>query len=158
MNKVMLIGNVGRDPEVRYFDNNSKKASFTLATSERYKDRSGEQKERTEWHSIVAWRAMADLAENFIRKGNNIFIEGRLTSRDYTDANGVKKTITEVEATNIQLLGKREGPVAPLQQGAPQQAYQQPAQPAFQQPAYQQPAYQAPVQEGPADDGNDLPF
>ena len=151
LNKVMLIGNVGRDPEVRYLDGNgqngqgNKVATFTLATTERYRDRNGELRENTEWHNIVAWRQSADVAEKFIRKGTQVFIEGRLRTRSYTDAQGTKKYTTEITVDNLQLLGKREGDqggYAP----APQPAYQQPQQPAYQQPAYQapQPAYQAP--------------
>ena len=109
----MLIGNVGRDPEVRYLDGNAssqgstKVASFTLATTERYRDRSGELRENTDWHNIVAWRNSAELAEKYIRKGSLIYIEGRLRNRSWTDQTGVKKYTTEVVADNIQLLGRR---------------------------------------------------
>ena len=169
LNKVMLIGNVGRDPEVRYLDGNgqngqgNKVATFTLATTERYRDRNGELRENTEWHNIVAWRQSADVAEKFIKKGTQVFIEGRLRTRSYTDAQGTKKYTTEITVDNLQLLGKREGGDQPGGYqggyGAPQQQPQQPAyhapQPAYQpqqpvyqapQPAYQpqQPAYHAP--------------
>ena len=159
LNKVMLIGNVGRDPEVRYLEGNVKVATFTLATSERFKDRSGELRENTEWHNIVAWRANADVAEKFIHKGTQIYVEGRLRTRSYTDQAGVKKFTTEIQADTIQLLGRR-----PDADGAPQQGgYQQhPAQPqgysAPQPQSYaapQQPAYSAPVDDAP---GDDLPF
>ena len=163
----MLIGNVGRDPEVRYLEGNAKVATFTLATSERFKDRNGELRENTEWHNIVAWRANADVAEKFIHKGTQIYVEGRLRTRSYTDQAGVKKFTTEIQADTIQLLGRR-----PDADGAPQQGgYQQhPAQPqgysapqpqsyAAPQPqsyaAPQQPAYSAPVEDVP---GDDLPF
>ena len=113
LNKVMLIGNVGRDPNIRYLDGNSgsqgsKVATFTLATTERYRDRSGETRENTEWHNIVAWRGSADLAEKFIHKGTQIYVEGRLRTRSYTDQAGVQKYTTEVVADNIQLLGRRQ--------------------------------------------------
>ena len=159
LNKVMLIGNVGRDPEVRYLEGNAKVATFTLATSERFKDRNGELRENTEWHNIVAWRANADVAEKFIHKGTQIYVEGRLRTRSYTDQAGVKKFTTEIQADTIQLLGRR-----PDADGAPQQGgYQQhPAQPqgysAPQPQSYaapQQPAYTAPVEDAP---GDDLPF
>ena len=190
----MLIGNVGRDPEVRYLDGNgqagqgTKVATFTLATTERYRDRSGEQRENTEWHNIVAWRQSADVAERFIRKGTQVFIEGRLRTRSYTDQQGVKKYTTEITVDNLQLLGRRDGETAPQgsysQQGSYgqggyqqpyqqqaqqyQQPYQQPIQQAakFQQPA-PQPAqqYQQPVQQTPQavdlsidDPNDDLPF
>ena len=155
----MLIGNVGRDPEVRYLEGNAKVATFTLATSERFKDRSGELRENTEWHNIVAWRANADVAEKFIHKGTQIYVEGRLRTRSYTDQAGVKKFTTEIQADTIQLLGRR-----PDADGAPQQGgYQQhPAQPqgysAPQPQSYaapQQPAYSASVDDVP---GDDLPF
>ncbi len=107
LNKVLLIGNVGKDPEVRNLESGAKTASFTLATSERYKDRSGETKEMTEWHNIVAWRGLADLAENFIRKGSQIYVEGRIRSRSYTDRDGNTKYITEIQADSIQLLGRK---------------------------------------------------
>ena len=163
----MLIGNVGRDPEVRYLEGNAKVATFTLATSERFKDRNGELRENTEWHNIVAWRANADVAEKFIHKGTQIYVEGRLRTRSYTDQAGVKKFTTEIQADTIQLLGRR-----PDADGAPQQGgYQQhPAQTqgysapqpqsyAAPQPqsyaAPQQPSYSAPVDDVP---GDDLPF
>ena len=113
LNKVMLIGNVGRDPEVRYLDGNSangpgaKVATFTLATSERYRDRNGETRENTEWHNIVAWRNSADVAEKFIHKGTQVYIEGKLRTRSYNDATGNKKYTTEVVVDNLQLLGRR---------------------------------------------------
>ena len=115
LNKVMLIGNVGRDPEVRYLDGNgagspgTKVATFTLATTERYRDRSGELRENTEWHNIVAWRQSADVAEKFVRKGTQLYIEGRLRTRSYTGQDGVKKYTTEITVDNLQLLGKRDG-------------------------------------------------
>lgn len=180
VNKVILVGNVGRDPEVRYLESNTKVATFTLATSERYRDRNGEQKENTEWHNIVAWRQTADVCEKFVRKGTQVYIEGKLRTRSYADAQGVKKYTTEIQVDTLQLLGRREGEGAPAptqapayggyQQPAYQQApaYQQPAAPAFQQPqSPAQPAYQQPVYNAPAapaapvvDDmpGDDLPF
>ncbi len=114
LNKVMLIGNVGNDPEIRYLDSNpqspqgnAKVASFRLATTERYRDRNGETRENTEWHSIVAWRSNADLVEKFVHKGSQIFIEGKLRTRQWTDQTGNKRFTTDVQADNIQLLGKR---------------------------------------------------
>ena len=112
LNKVMLIGNVGREPEIRYLDGNNggtKVATFTLATSEKYRDRSGELRENTEWHNIVAWRNSADVAEKFVHKGTQLYIEGRLRTRSYTSQDGSKKYTTEITVDNLQLLGKREG-------------------------------------------------
>ncbi len=188
LNKVLLIGNVGRDPEVRYTDGNGaapgnspKVASFTLATTERYKDRSGELKESTEWHNIVAWRNLADLAEKYIRKGTQLYIEGRIRTRQWTDQTGAKRYTTEIQADNIQLLGRRGDNPASAQgeyQGGQQQggyqqnayqqsgynqqrpAYQQPAQPAYQQSAPTvQGAQPEPFNLAPGEDpGDDLPF
>jgi single-strand DNA-binding protein len=159
LNKVMLIGNVGRDPEVRYFDGNSspngnsKVARFTLATTERYRDRSGELRENTEWHNIVAWRNSAELAEKYIRKGSQIYVEGKLSTRTWTDQSGAKRTTTEVVVDNIQLLGRRDsnasdgGYASAPQGGYQQQGYSRPApQPAVQPSQPYQPAYQQPYQ------------
>ena len=163
LNKVMLIGNVGRDPEVRYFDGNSsqngnsKVARFTLATTERYRDRSGELRENTEWHNIVAWRNSAELAEKYIRKGSQIYVEGKLSTRSWTDQSGAKRTTTEIVVDNIQLLGRRDSNASDggnVSYGsAPQGGYQQQgggysrsAQSAPQQSQPYQPAYQQPYQ------------
>lgn len=105
-NKVILVGNVGKDPEIRRFENNTK-ASFSLATSETYTPRGGDRVTQTEWHNIVAWRRLADLAENYIRKGSQILVEGKLRYRSYDDRDGIKRYIVEVEADVIQLLGRR---------------------------------------------------
>lgn len=169
LNKVMLIGNVGKDPEVRYLETpgqngmNPKVATITLATSERYRDRNGEVHENTEWHNIVAWRGLADTAEKYIKKGTQIYVEGRLRTRSWTDASGAKKYTTEVVADNIQLLGKR-----PDATGAPTAPSAQTYAPAGQAaaPAYPQsgaaasPVSQAPVEPTytPAGPDNDLPF
>ncbi len=116
LNKVMLIGDVGNDPEIRYLDNGpaqqgpantTKVATFRFATTERYRDRNGETRENTEWHSIVAWRSNADFVEKFVHKGSQLFIEGKLRTRQWTDQQGNKRFTTEVQADNIQLLGKR---------------------------------------------------
>lgn len=184
LNKVMLIGNVGKDPEVRYLEsnpqnpgNNAKVASFPLATSERYRDRNGEQRENTEWHNIVVWRGNADVVEKYVHKGTQLYIEGKLRTRQWTDQTGNKRYTTEVVADTLQLLGKRpDGENQP--QGGYQGGYaQQPAAPAA-QPAYPaaQPAYQpaqsvpqaapapqpaAPAYQGPlpaAEPSDDLPF
>ena len=157
LNKVMLIGNVGNDPEIRYLDpnpqgpqGNAKVASFRLATTERYRDRNGETHENTEWHSIVAWRSSADYVEKYVHKGSQIFIEGKLRTRQWTDQTGAKRYTTEIQADNMQLLGKR--PDAP-QGAAPVQGSPAP-QPA--PSAYQAPAPQAaPPADSPDDD---LPF
>ena len=106
LNKVMLIGNVGKNPEVRYLENNAKVASFSLATSEKYRDREGRVKEITEWHSIVTWRSMADVVEKYVRKGTLLYVEGRLRTRSWNDRSGNTRYETEIMADNMQLLGR----------------------------------------------------
>jgi len=105
-NKVILVGNVGKDPEIRRFENNIK-ASFSLATSETYTPKGGDKVTQTEWHNIVAWRRLAELSENYIRKGSQILIEGKLRYRSYDDKDGNKRYVVEVEAEVIQLLGRK---------------------------------------------------
>ena len=160
----MLIGNVGNDPEVRYLDpnqapgNSPRVARFRLATTDRYRDRNGETRENTEWHSITAWRNSAEFVEGYVKKGSQVYVEGRLRNRQWTDQNGQTRYTTEIEATNIQLLGRRpDGEGQPRPQAPQQQAYQQPYQ-APQQPQYQQP--QPPVAPPAPDNGpeDDLPF
>ena len=109
VNKVILVGNVGKDPEVKYFDNDNVKANFSLATSDRgYTAANGTQvPERTEWHNIVCWRGLAQIVEKFVRKGTQLYIEGKIRSRSYDDQNGVKRYITEVYADSIEILSKR---------------------------------------------------
>ena len=189
LNKVMLIGNVGRDPNVRYLEGNNpgaqgrKVATFTLATSERYRDRNGETRENTEWHNIVAWGQPADVCERFVHKGTQLYIEGRLRTRKYTDSQGVEKFTTEINVDTLQLLGRRDneggGYPSDQQGGYPQGGYQRqggfqqpsqgyPQQGGYQQGGYQRPAAPAqPAQQAPAapaapvvDEGStdDLPF
>jgi len=121
VNKVILVGNVGRDPEVRYLDKDVAVANFTLATTERgYTMQNGTQvPERTEWHNIVAWRGLATLSEKYIKKGSQIYIEGKLQSRSW-EKDGIKRYTTEIVAEEIQLLGKRpEGSETPAPTPAP---------------------------------------
>ncbi len=106
VNKVILIGNVGKDPEVRVFEGGMKKVSFTLATSESYKDKQGNRKEYTEWHNIACWRSLADIAEKYFTKGKLLYVEGRLRTRNWEE-NGVKKYFTEIIADAITMLGSR---------------------------------------------------
>lgn len=108
VNKVILIGNLGRDPEVKQFDNNSK-ASFSLATNETYKDRAtGERKTLTEWHNIVMWGRQAEIAQQFLKKGSKVYIEGKITSRKYTDSNNQERFITEIKVESFQMLDSRD--------------------------------------------------
>lgn len=107
MNKVMLIGNVGRDPETKITTTGTKKVSFSLATSQKYKDVAGEYKEKTQWHNIVCWGKLGDLVEKMVFKGSSLFIEGEITYRKWEDQNGVQKTITEINGNNFQILGAK---------------------------------------------------
>ena len=107
LNKVMLIGNAGKDPEIRHLENGVAVVTLPVATTERYKDRNGEVKEQTEWHNVVFWRGLADIVERFVRKGSQLFIEGKLRTRSWEDQSGQKKYITEIVAENLRLLGRR---------------------------------------------------
>ncbi len=106
VNKVILIGNLGKDPEVFSFDTGVKKVTFSLATTEIYRNKDGQDVEQTEWHNIVVWRSLADIAEKFLRKGSQVYIEGRIRYRTY-EKDGQKKYITDIEADNINMLGSR---------------------------------------------------
>jgi len=108
VNKAILVGNVGKDPEIRHLEGGTSVARFTLATSETYKNKSGELVTNTEWHNIVAWRQLADLAEKYIRKGRQLYVEGKITNRQFDDKDGNKRYITEIVADNIRLLGRKE--------------------------------------------------
>ena len=107
VNKVILVGNVGKEPDVRYIESGVAVASFSLATSETYLAKNGEKVTNTEWHNIVAWRGLAELASKYINKGKQIYVEGRLRTRSY-EQDGVKKYITEIVADTIQLLGRKD--------------------------------------------------
>jgi single-strand DNA-binding protein len=109
VNKVILIGNVGKDPEIRHLESNVSVASFSLATSEVYNNKAGEKVTQTEWHNIVCWRNLANLAEKFIRKGSQVYIEGRIRSRTYDTADGIKKTAYEIYADEVRLLDRKAG-------------------------------------------------
>ena len=106
VNKVILLGNLGKDPEVRRLDDGRGVANFSLATSETYKNKSGEKVTNTEWHNIVLWSPLADIAENYLKKGSQVYIEGKISNRSYEDKDGVKKYISEVVGREITLLGR----------------------------------------------------
>jgi single-strand DNA-binding protein len=111
INKVILVGNVGKDPTIRYFDKGVAKASFPLATSETYTNQQGETITSTEWHNIVLWRALAEVAEKTVKKGSQIYIVGKIKTRSYVDKDGINKYITEILADTLLLLEKKQGPV-----------------------------------------------
>ena len=108
VNKVILVGNLGKDPEVRHLESGVMVANFTLATSESYKDRNtGERKQVTEWHNVVLWRGLAEIAEKYLKKGNQVYIEGKLRTRSWNDQDGNTRYTTEVVADNMTMLGGR---------------------------------------------------
>ena len=107
VNKAILIGNLGADPELRYTPTQQAVASFSLATTEKYKDKSGTLQSRTEWHNIVLWGRLAEVAQQYLKKGSPLYVEGRIQYRSYDDKNGVKRYRTEVVGQSIQLLGGR---------------------------------------------------
>ena len=109
VNKVILIGNLGRDPEVRRLENGAVVAKFSIATNENYRDKNNEWQTRTEWHDVVAWRHLAERAERDLTKGKLVFVEGKLTHRKYQDKDGNDRYITEVVANNLRLLERKEG-------------------------------------------------
>ena len=168
INKVILIGNVGQDPEVRYTgdaSNGAKVATIRLATTERYRDRNGNPQEHTEWHNVVVWRNQADVVEKYVKKGTQLYVEGRIRTRTWDDQSGNKRYSTDIVADTIQLLGRRHEGNAQQGQGYGQpQGYQQPAQPSYapQQPSYapQQQVQQPAAPQNIADNGpeDDLPF
>lgn len=108
VNKVILIGNVGADPDIRYLDGGVAVARFSLATTESYKNKNGERIDQTEWHNIVLWRGLAEVAEKYVKKGMRLYIEGRIRTRSWDDQNGVKRYTTEIQGDNMQMLSGKE--------------------------------------------------
>lgn len=108
VNKVILVGNLGKDPELRYTPSGAAVTTFSMATTERYKDREGNRQEKTEWHNIVAWRQLAEICGKFLHKGKQVYIEGKIQTRSYDDRDGNKRYITEIVADQMQMLGSRD--------------------------------------------------
>lgn len=144
INKVILIGNVGADPEIRYLDGGVAVARFSLATTESYKNKNGEKVDQTEWHNIVLWRNLAEIAEKYVRKGMRLYIEGRIRNRSWEDQNGVKRYMTEIQGDTMQMLSPKQenGEYAPSRNYETPGVSNIPSQPA------------TPI----ADDNDDLPF
>jgi single-strand DNA-binding protein len=107
VNKVILVGRLGKDPETRYTSSGQAVCNFTMATDETYKDRAGERQKRTEWHRIVVWAKQAEIAQKYLRKGSLIFVEGRIQTRQWDDREGQKRTSVEIVANNFRMLGSR---------------------------------------------------
>lgn len=145
VNKVILVGRLGKDPEVRHLENGATVANFSLATSETYKDRqTGERREQTEWHNVVLWRGLAEVAEKYVKKGDMIYVEGKLRTRSW-EKDGVTRYTTEVVGDNMTMLGGSGGGSSQGQQGGDYTGQQQ-------SPASE------PVQQAPSDATDDLPF
>lgn len=149
VNKVILIGNVGKDPDVRYLENNVCVANFTLATTERgYTTQSGIQiPDKTEWHNIVVWRGLAEIAEKYVRKGTQLYIEGKIRTRSWEDQNKIRRYTTEIYVDNMELLDRRDGQSSPSSAPVMSQSQNNPS------PANT--SYNSPIENS---SDNDLPF
>lgn len=163
VNKVILLGRLGRDPEVRYMPNGEAVCNFSIATSETWNDRNGQRQERTEWHNITMYRRLAEIAGQYLKKGREVYIEGRIQSRKYTGKDGIERTAYDIIANEMKMVGPREGGgAAPYddggyQQAAPQQNHYQPEAPAAAPAAPRRQAPAAPV--AAVDDiDDDIPF
>jgi single-strand DNA-binding protein len=110
VNKVILVGNLGKDPEITRLESGVKKAVFSLATTEVYRNKEGEKISHTEWHNIVLWRGLAEVAENYLKKGNTVFVEGRIRRREYDDKDGVKRYVTDIQGDNMVMLSGGQRP------------------------------------------------
>ena len=145
VNKVILIGNLGGDPTVRFTPTGTAVANFNIATTERFTNKSGEKEERTEWHRIVAWGKLAEICQQYLKKGKQVYIEGRLQTRQWEDQQGQKRTSTEIVANNMQMLGRAgDAPVGDF--GGGSQDYSS------------EPAPQTAPAGSTAADDDDLPF
>jgi len=113
MNKAMVIGNLGNDPDVRYTQSGTPVATFSIATSERWKDKDGQMQETTEWHKIVVWRALAEVCREYLKKGDKVYIEGKMQTRKWQDSDGNDRFMTEIIARNMEMLGKKHGESLP---------------------------------------------
>ncbi len=153
VNKVILLGNLGRDPEIRHLENGRAVVNFPMATSETYKTREGERVTKTEWHNVVLWTPLAEIAEKYLKKGNQVYIEGKLTSRSYDDKDGIKRYVTEVVGREMTLVGGRPSDGDSGAYGSSDSGFAQSSQVA---------ATETPVSSGSTDspdtDIDDLPF
>ena len=158
VNKIILLGNVGKDPEVRYFDNGGAVANFTLATTERgYTAANGTQvPDRTEWHNIVLWRGLAEVAEKYVKKGSKLYIEGKIRTRSYDDASGNKRYITEIWGDNMEMLDRKQDGSSAAPASFPQPPVENKTQaPVMPQHAEPVQSINPPLEK---DESDDLPF
>jgi single-strand DNA-binding protein len=159
VNKVIIVGNLGADPETRYLPSGDAVTSIRVATTDRYKDKAtGEMREATEWHSISFFAKLAEIAGQYLRKGSQVYVEGSLRTRKYTDKNGVEKYATDIRADSMQMLGSRQGMGGSSEEGgggyAPRQAPARPAAAPAQRPA----AASKPAASNFDDMDDDIPF
>ncbi len=162
VNKVILVGNLGRDPEIRYLPSGEPVANITLATSSKYKSKTGEMVEETEWHRVTFFGKLAEIVSQYLKKGRSVYVEGRIKTRKYTDKDGIEKYATDIIANEMQMLGNREGMGEPAgDDGGYDSAPRRPASaPRAQAPAAA-PARQAPAPKpasGFDDMDDDIPF
>jgi single-strand DNA-binding protein len=155
VNKVIIVGNLGRDPEVRTFPSGDRVANVTIATTDKWKDKqTGEMKEATEWHRVVFNGRLAEIAGEYLRKGSQVYIEGSIRSRKYTDKDGIERNITEIRADTMQMLGSRQGMGSPSSQDDDDGSSRRASPPSRQQPA-SKPASKS---TGFDDMDDDIPF
>ncbi|MBK6324090.1 MAG: single-stranded DNA-binding protein [Burkholderiales bacterium] len=161
VNKVILVGNLGRDPEVRYMPSGEPVANITIATSSKYKNKSGEMVEETEWHRVTFFGKLAEIVSQYLKKGRPVYVEGRIKTRKYTDKDGVEKYATDIIANEMQMLGGREGMGEPSgDEGSYDSAPRRPApapRPAAAAPAARQAPPPRPA-SGFEDMDDDIPF
>lgn len=151
LNKVILIGNVGGDPEIRTLASGSKVANFSLATTESYTDRTGQKQSQTEWHRIEIWEGLANVVEQYVKKGDPLYIEGKIRTEKWTDQNGQERSGVRIRATAMQMLGKADGSNSSSSGSAPE--YQQSSAPsASNSPSQPEPQFSVGSEE------DDLPF
>ncbi len=159
VNKVILVGRLGRDPETRYTGGGQAVANFSIATDETYKDRNGEKQKRTEWHKIVVWGKQAEIAQQYLKKGSLLFLEGRIQSREWQDKEGQKRTSFEIVASNFRMLGGRgDGAAAGVGAGAAASAGGRHDDFEGQAPPSDDPFGSSPAPGGPDISDEDIPF
>jgi single-strand DNA-binding protein len=160
VNKVILVGRLGRDPETRYTSGGQAVANFSVATDETFKDRNGEKQKRTEWHKIVVWAKLAEIAQQYLKKGSLLYLEGRIQSREWQDKEGQKRTSFEIVATNFRMLGGRSDGAAAATAGGGAGARSGGGDDSESHPAPAEDSYGggAPSAGGPEISDEDIPF
>jgi len=151
LNKVMLIGRLGKDPEMQYFESGAVKASFSLATSESYKNREGQRVDTTEWHNLIVWSKLAEIAEKFLKKGKLIYVEGSIKTRSWEGQDGNKRYITEINVQNFKMLGSKSAEGGGQQGGGGNAGYVKPE-------STPTPRIQPQPKDPIAEEVDDLPF